>query len=52
MSRNPTLKEIEAVKMAESRARLVLRNKEAARAQLLAIQLLLAKRVSTVSPAK
>lgn len=44
MSRNPTLAELAAVRAAESKARLTAKNKEAAREQLLRIQLLLARR--------
>jgi len=44
MSRNPTLQELAAIKVVEARARLVAQNKEAARAHLLRIQLLLARR--------
>lgn len=44
MSRNPTFQELRALKEAESKARILAKNKEAARAHLLTIQLLLAKR--------
>ena len=47
MSRNPTLVELAAIKTAEARARLTAQNKEQARAHLLQIQLLLARRVPT-----
>ena len=46
MSRNPTAAELAAIKAAEAQAnqaRLVAKNKEAARAHLLQIQLLLAR---------
>jgi hypothetical protein len=48
MARNPTQQELEMIKQAEQKARLVAKNKEAARGHLLAIQLLLSKRVSSV----
>lgn len=44
MSRPPTLVEMAALRAAENQARLVAKNKEAARAHLLQIQLLLARR--------
>jgi len=44
MSRNPTFQELAAIKAAEAQARLVAKNKEAAREHLLRIQLLLAQR--------
>lgn len=44
MCRNITAEQIAAIKIAESKARLVAKNKEAAREQLLRIQLLLAQR--------
>lgn len=44
MSRNPTAKEVEAMRQAEVKARLLAKNKELARQHLLQIQLMLAKR--------
>lgn len=44
MSRNPTQKELAAIRQAELRARLLAKNKELARQHLLQIQLMLAKR--------
>ena len=50
MSRNPTPAEMRAiVQTTELRARIELRNKEAARAQLLRIQLLIAQRTVRTS---
>jgi hypothetical protein len=45
MSRNPTPAQMAALAALESQARLVAKNKELARAHLLHIQLLLARRV-------
>ena len=44
MAQNPSLQELKAVKAAELRAAIIEKNKQAAREQLLRIQLMLAQR--------